>query len=190
MVEARGAAVTAEDPRAAGGRPDPAAGASVVFVCTGNICRSVMAERVMRSRLAAEGIDGVVVDSGGISDEESGNPIDPRAVRVLTDAGYDTDDHAARQVTADWLAERGLVLAMTQRHREALERLVADLPAERRPEIRMFRSFDPAAAELTGTELDVADPWYGDQAGFTTTLEQVEAAVPAIVEEIRTRRKV
>ena len=187
MAEARGAEETAEGTSTADRGVGGTAGASVVLVCTGNICRSVMAERVLRSRLAAEGIEAIV-DSAGISDEESGNPIDPRAVRVLTEAGYDTTDHAARQITAEWLGERDLALAMTQRHRAALERLVADLPAERRPEIRMFRSFDPAAAGLTGTELDVADPWYGDQAGFTTTLEQVEAAVPAIVEEIRARR--
>lgn len=165
----------------------PGPSPSVVFVCTGNICRSVMAERVLRHRLAEDGIDDVLVDSGGISDEEAGNPVDPRAVHVLTGAGYDAADHSARQVTGEWLAERDLAIAMTQRHREALERLVSRLPEERRPEIRMFRSYDPAADGLTGTDLDVADPWYGDQDGFFTTLDQVEAAVPGIVDEMRSR---
>lgn len=51
--------------------------ASVVFVCTGNICRSVTAERVLQNHLERSGAEAVV-DSAGISDEEGGNPIDPR----------------------------------------------------------------------------------------------------------------
>ena len=64
--------------------------ASVVFVCTGNICRSVTAERVLEHHLADTGAEAVV-DSAGISDEEAGNPIDPRQARVLAAAGYRRD---------------------------------------------------------------------------------------------------
>ena len=57
---------------------------SVMVVCTGNICRSPMAEIVLRERFAAAGLaDQVVVDSTGISDEERGNPLDRRARAVL-----------------------------------------------------------------------------------------------------------
>jgi protein-tyrosine phosphatase len=144
-----------------------------MVVCTGNICRSPMAEIVLRERFAAAGLaDRVVVDSTGISDEERGNPVDRRARAVLTAHGYPAGDgHRARQVRrAD---ERDLVLAMTDAHARALRRL--DL------EPVLFRSFDPAA---TG-DLDVADPWYGGPQDFEDCLAQIEAAADGIVEHVR-----
>ena len=71
----------------------------IVTVCTGNICRSPMAEYLLRRAAEESGLDGVVVDSAGVSDEEQGNPIDPRARKVLARLGIDTQDHSARQVT-------------------------------------------------------------------------------------------
>lgn len=175
--------------------------ASVVFVCTGNICRSVTAERVLRRHLADTGAEAVV-DSAGISDEEVGNPIDPRQARVLSAAGYRTGDHAARQITADWLARRDLAVAMTARHFRALQSIIADMPAEAAPELRMLREFDPrmsggaradtavasrggegtaASARVDDVPApDVPDPWYGELKDFEETLETIEASVPGI----------
>ncbi|MBO1751302.1 low molecular weight phosphotyrosine protein phosphatase [Actinotalea sp. BY-33] len=156
-------------------------------VCTGNICRSPMAEVVLRARFEAAGLgDQVVVDSTGISAEEHGNPIDRRAQRVLADHGFEVPgDHRARQVSAVDLASRDLVLAMTATHAQALRRLArGDAQLEGR--VRMYRSFDPAAPE-GGPEhqLDVDDPWYGDEDGFVVTLAEVEAAADAIVDHVR-----
>ena len=72
------------------------------MVCTGNICRSTMAQEVLAEQVGDAGLD-VVVDSAGISDEEHGNPVDPRAARVLREAGHRVPDHRARQVRADEL---------------------------------------------------------------------------------------
>ena len=146
---------------------------SVMVVCTGNICRSPMAEVVLRERFAAAGLaDRVVVDSTGISDEEHGNPVDRRARAVLQADGYPTGDgHRARQVRAG--DERDLVLAMTDAHARALRRLDVE-PV-------LFRSFDPAA---TG-DLDVADPWYGGAQDFEDCLAQIEAAADGIVDHVR-----
>ncbi|WP_167193690.1 low molecular weight protein-tyrosine-phosphatase [Brevibacterium pigmentatum] len=182
--------------------------ASVVFVCTGNICRSVTAERVLEHHLAESGAEAVI-DSAGISDEETGNPIDPRQTRVLAAAGYRTDDHVARQITPEWLAERDLAVAMTARHYLALQRMIADLPAEAAPELRMLREFDPqvagsvtgagadataagsgtgSAASAKGEDIpapDVEDPWYGEFKDFEETLETIERSVPGITERLR-----
>jgi protein-tyrosine phosphatase len=146
---------------------------SVMVVCTGNICRSPMAEIVLRERFAAAGLaDQVVVDSTGISDEEHGNPVDRRARAVLVAHGYPAGDgHRARQVGSD--DRRDLVLAMTNAHARALRRLAAE-PV-------LFRSFDPAA---TG-DLDVADPWYGGPQDFEDCLAQIEAAADGIVDQVR-----
>jgi protein-tyrosine phosphatase len=156
-------------------------------VCTGNICRSPMAQIVLRDRLAAAGLDErVVVDSTGVSDEEHGNPVDPRARRTLAAHGYPTGDgHRARQVSGDQLGERDLVLAMTARHAQALRVLANGTDVD----IRMYRSFDPAAPAVPAgggeSVLDVDDPWYGDQDGFELCLTEIEAAADGIVDHVR-----
>ncbi|MEL7977890.1 low molecular weight protein-tyrosine-phosphatase [Isoptericola sp. F-RaC21] len=161
-------------------------------VCTGNICRSPMAEIVLRDRLDAAGLgDRVVVDSSGVSDEEQGNPVDRRARRVLAAHGYPTGDgHHARQVSAADLADHDLLLPMTAQHARRLRRLADGAAAsDGLAEIRMYRSFDPAApvVEPGGDEhlLDVEDPWYGDQDGFETTLAELEAAADGVVAHVR-----
>ncbi len=176
---------------------DPDGPYRVLMVCTGNICRSAMAEIVLRSHLApsAPGDDGaapprVVVTSAGVSDEEHGNPMDPRAVRVLHEAGYDADPqlaraiaaHRAHQVTDHEIRATDLLLAMTASHHAALTRCARRLGTDP-GRIRMFRELDPdSAGQAVAVEegraargvLDVPDPWYGTTADFYETLEVVE----------------
>ena len=163
---------------------DPDGPYTVSVVCTGNICRSAMAEVVLIDRLAAAGTPtsgrgGVVVTSAGVSDEEHGNPIDPRARRLLAERGYGSGSdaaaravdaaivgHAAHRIGDAELAGADLVLAMTRAHRSALVRRAERLGA-RADRIRMFREFDPAAREARRRvaagdrlrpDLDVPDP--------------------------------
>ena len=158
----------------------------VMTVCTGNICRSPMAEVVLAERFERAGLaDLVEVDSTGISDEEHGRPIDRRAARVLAAHGYAVPRHAARRVTRADVGGRDLLLAMTASHARALRALAGsqDGVAGR---VRMFRSFDPAAPRGVAEHLlDVDDPWYGDEAGFEVTLAEVEAAADGVVEHVR-----
>jgi protein-tyrosine phosphatase len=159
----------------------------VMTVCTGNICRSPIAEVVLRDRFDAAGLgERVVVDSGGTSSEELGNPIDPRAARVLQQAGYAVPRRTAHQVSPRDIGERDLLLAMTAQH---ARRLRTQAPSEDdAAKVRMYRSFDPSAPSLetvSESELDVEDPWYGGPDDFLATLEQVEAAADAIVEHVR-----
>ena len=182
----------------------------VIMVCTGNICRSAMAEVVLRDRLAAAGShmrepDGVVVTSAGVSDEERGNPIDSRARRVLAEAGYGTgaDDvsratdiviasHTAHRITDAEIAEADLLLAMTDSHWNVLQRRAAALEDDP-SRIRMYREFDPTAARqaeavVTGRSsrsvLNVPDPWYGTMADFVDTLEVVERVSDELADEL------
>lgn len=153
-------------------------------VCTGNICRSPMAEVVLRARFAAAGLgDEVVVDSTGVSDEEWGNPIDRRARRVLVEHGYPVGDgHTARQVRRADLAARDLVLPMTAAHARALRRLDPDVP------VVMYRRFDPAAPAVEDPReehlLDIDDPWYGGPWEFEECLAQIEAAADGVVAHV------
>ena len=159
------------------------------MVCTGNICRSPMAEIVLREKLVAEGLSSFVeVDSTGISGEESGNTIDYRARQVLKAAGYSDnalENHRARRVPEEQLASRHLLLAMTTHHAQELIRR-ANAAGLDGSNIKMFRSFDSSIAkESPAWALDVSDPWYGGLSDFEECLEIVEQSVEGIIRQLK-----
>ena len=149
----------------------------ICFVCTGNICRSPMAEAVMRALLEAEGLDGQVeVDSAGTTSWHVGDPADRRALATLHAAGYDGSTHRARAFERSWLADRDLVVALDAGHLDELQALAGRGPG--RPTVRLLRSF---ADGVDGDDLDVLDPYYGSAADFAAVLEQVEAGCRGIL---------
>ncbi|MFD3805268.1 low molecular weight protein-tyrosine-phosphatase [Streptomyces sp. NPDC058611] len=151
----------------------------VCFVCTGNICRSPMAESVFRARVAEAGLDGLVeVDSAGTGGWHEGDGADPRTVSVLETAGY-AHDHRARQFRSSWFARLDLVIALDSGHLRDL-RALAPTP-EDAAKVRLLRSYDPAA----GAESDVPDPYYGSLDGFEECLNLLEAASPGLLAAVR-----
>lgn len=182
----------------------------ILVVCTGNICRSPMGEVVLRSKLAEADIDAEV-DSVGVSAEESGNPIDRRAQRVLAEHGYEVPRRAARRVTPQDLADFDLILAMTVGHARSLRNL-AERSGQDASKIHLWREYDPqtdlgiapggafgegGALESDSAErgysnfyssdgdFDVPDPWYGSADGFYDTLEVVERGADGIIDSLR-----
>ncbi len=159
----------------------------VTVVCTGNICRSPMGELVLRERFEKAGLgDQVRIDSAGTHAWEVGNPADPRTLAVLARNGHDDvggREHVARKFEASWLQELDLVLAADAGHQRELNRLART--EEQRAKIRLFRSFDPTA-ERTG-DLEMVDPWYGDDSSFDQTYAEVVAAADGIVDHVRHR---
>ena len=152
----------------------------VTFVCTGNICRSPMAEHVLRRHALEAGLD-VEVDSSGTGGWHQGDPADQRTVRTLRRHGY-TAEHVARKFQRDWFDGYDLVVALDDGHRRALTALARD--DRDRAKIRLLRSFDPTAADG-----DVPDPYYDDDPVFEEVLEMIEAAVPGMLDEIRRAAK-
>lgn len=151
----------------------------VCLVCLGNICRSPMAEAVLRAKLLAAGLAGaVVVDSAGTGDWHVGHGADARARAALGARGYPTD-HTARQFAARWFADRDLVLAMDGANLRELRRLAPDPETAER--VRLLRSYDPKA---TG-DLDVPDPYFGGDDGFELVLDQLERACDGLVDVLR-----
>lgn len=147
----------------------------VVFVCSGNICRSPVAEKVFRARLAEAGLDAVRVTSAGTGSWHTGQPMDRRAAETLRERGYDTD-HRARQLDAGQLGA-DLLVAATRGHVDDLVAAGADPDR-----VVLLRSFDPDAPD--GAE--VPDPYYGGPGGFDEVFDMIEAAMPALVDRVRT----
>ena len=143
----------------------------ITFVCTGNICRSPMAEKMFADQLRRRGLsDAVRVTSAGTGDWHVGNRADDRATRVLRAHGYPTA-HSAAQLDADHLAA-DLVVALGRNHVRMLRQLGVE---DHR--IRMLRSFDPRSGAYA---LDVEDPYYGDAQDFEEVFIVIEAALPGL----------
>jgi len=148
---------------------------SVVFVCTGNICRSPIAEKVFRHELERAGLaDRVKVSSAGTTGWHVGSPADDRASALLRSEGY-ADAHAARLIDAEQLGA-DLLVALDNEHRRTLQAMVPE-PAR----VRLLRSFDPDAP----AGADVPDPYYADDAAFASVLAMVRAATPGLVDWVR-----
>ena len=154
----------------------------VTFVCTGNICRSPMAEHVLRKYVEDEGLCAEV-DSSGTGGWHVGDPADRRTVHTLRRHGY-TSDHSARKFQRGWFDDYDLVIALDGGHLRELRALARD--DRDRAKIRLLRSFDPAAV---GPDLDVPDPYYEDDEAFEHVMDLIERAVPGIMQEIRSGLK-
>lgn len=143
----------------------------ITFVCTGNICRSVMAEKMFAAQIGRRGLQQAVrVSSAGTGDWHIGACADERTNRVLAAHGYPTE-HQAAQVDDDHLAA-DLVVALGRNHVQQLRRLGVEPDR-----IRMLRSFDPRS----GTDVaDVDDPYYGRQADFDDVFTVIDAALPGL----------
>lgn len=147
----------------------------------GNICRSPMAEVVMRSMVVDAGLgDTIVVDSAGTGDWHAGGPADIRTVETLRAHGYDDGGHVARQFQTGWFAERDLVVVMDGKNMQSLRWLAPTDDATAK--IVRLRSFDPASR---GGDLDVPDPYYDRADGFERVLAMVEAGCAGLVDHVR-----
>jgi protein-tyrosine phosphatase len=141
-----------------------------------------MAEAIFRAQAEEQGVD-VEVDSSGLGPWHVGEAADQRTVVALRRAGY-RSAHIARQFERDWFDRYDLIVALDAGHLSELRRMAPDGAAAAR--LRLLREFDPAAGD---DDLDVPDPYYGDETGFTEVLEVIEAAVPGLLDEVRGRLK-
>ncbi|HET9188446.1 MAG TPA: low molecular weight protein-tyrosine-phosphatase [Acidothermaceae bacterium] len=153
----------------------------ICFVCMGNICRSPMAEVVMRSMVRDAGLeDQIELSSAGTGGWHVGDHADERARATLARRGYDAESHRARQFAAHWFDENDLVLAVDESTYSMLQSLDSEQAAEK---LRLLREFDPMA----DGDLDVPDPYYGGQRGFDNVLDMVERSCRGLLEHVRTQ---
>ncbi len=159
---------------------DPGAPYRVCLVCLGNICRSPMAETVLRAALDEAGLaEAVTLDSSGTGDWHVGQQMYPQARRALARRGYDGSAHRARQFQASWLPDRDLVLAMDAGNLTTLRRMAGPQDRDR---IRLFGEVG-GLGEIGG---EIPDPYGGNEADFVYVLDLLGAAAPVIAARLAT----
>jgi protein-tyrosine phosphatase len=150
------------------------------FVCTGNICRSPMAEAVFRDRVKKAGLEGFIgVMSAGTGDWHVGEQSDERTLTALSDRGYDGAGHRARQFNPDWFGELDLVVVFDH-SQERILKAWASSEADR-AKVQLLLSFDKDQS----SQLDVPDPYYSDAAFFDQVLLMIEHASSALFDQIK-----
>ncbi|HEY7481024.1 MAG TPA: low molecular weight protein arginine phosphatase [Gemmatimonadales bacterium] len=145
----------------------------IVFVCTGNTCRSPMAEGLLREALAARGIDHVTVASAGTGAWE-GAPASEGAYLVGLEHGLDLSEHRARLLTREMVREADLILVMSGHH---LAR-VAELGGEDKVHLLgWYAGRDAARSEVT-------DPFGADLASYRTTFSELKELIGVVVSRV------
>lgn len=152
----------------------------VLFVCTGNICRSPTAEGVFRHMVAQAGLaDRIATDSVGLEGWHIGNPPDPRSIQTAARRGVDISDLRARQLTLEDFDSFDLLLAMDEGHLRDMQRRAT---REQRDKVRLF--MEAASGQPAPP---VPDPYYGGPDGFETVLDMIEQGARAWLRELEAR---
>jgi protein-tyrosine-phosphatase len=148
----------------------------ITVVCTGNICRSPMAERLLAHALKAESgpLAECRVMSAGVA-AFPGDPASANAIRALKAVGLDLSDHRSRAVSDQLVAQSDLILGMTSGHVEAIRLRYPDL---RVPVYRFREWFGKGSPE-------VADPFGGDLEHYIETRDNLAEAVPSILQFLK-----
>ena len=144
---------------------------NILFICHGNICRSPMAEFILKDMVRKAGLqEQFYIESAAVSTEEIGNPIYPPAKRCLDRHGIPYDNSkCARQITRADYEHFDLIICMDKSNLRWLSRIIPEDPQQK---VRLMMSY-------AHENRDVADPWYtGD---FETTYQDITTACTALL---------
>lgn len=149
----------------------------ILFVCTGNICRSPTAEGMLRALAEERGLAGpLLVNSAGTTDYHTGEPPDRRALAAARRRGVDLAQLRARRIEAEDFENFDLIVAMDRGHHVTLRELC---PPEHEHKLRLFMDYLPEHRSR-----DVPDPYYGRKQDFEEVLDIIDRGSAAILEEI------
>ncbi len=148
----------------------------ILFVCHGNICRSPLAEFLMRDLVKRQGLDSeIYVESAATSREEIGNPVYPPVRRILNSRGIDCSLKRARQMTAADYGKFGHIVCMDSNNLRNMLKISDD------PDRKYSRLLD-----FTAHPHDIADPWYSGD--FATAESEIELGCKALLEHIKNEK--
>ena len=147
----------------------------VLFVCTGNTCRSPMAEALLRAALPP-GADWRVASAGVAA--SPGARASEYAIEAVAELGVDLSAHRSQPVTGQLVSVSAVIVAMTHQHAQALCERFPDI----RGRVRLMRDFDPAAQPQS----DVADPFCGSAADYRNCRDVLRRAIPGLLEHLQT----
>jgi protein-tyrosine-phosphatase len=145
----------------------------IVFVCTGNICRSPMAEQLLRKM--AGRASGFEVCSAGLA-AMYGSPASLEAVQVMAECGVELSLHSSRPLTRDLVAAADLLVAMTAAHRD----VIGELFPEALDKVVLLRSFDPSRDSE-----DVEDPIGLSRDRYRKVRDEIAGALPGLMEYVK-----
>lgn len=149
----------------------------ILFVCLGNICRSPMAEFIMKALVEGKGIgDEFYIESAATSREELGNPVYPPAKRVLQKRGINCELKRARQITAQDGDKFDYIICMDSSNVSNTKRILSSSNHG-----KIYKLLD-----FTATPRDVADPWY--TGNFSATENDVESGCNGLLEFILSKK--
>lgn len=146
---------------------------AILFVCLGNICRSPLAEGILRHKAEAAGVaEKFTLDSAGMGPWHAGKAPDPRSIAAAARHGIDIGNQRARQITADDFKRFDLILGMD---RENIKSLARVQPAYSRARIALY------LYEALELKKDVPDPYYGIPADFENVYRLCDRASDALL---------
>ena len=159
--------------------PDESTPFRIIFVCTGNICRSPMAEVMLRDEVTRSGLGRLITtSSAGTGDWHVGEQADGRTITALAKRGYDGSHHRARQFDPAWFTDLDLVVVLDRSHDRILRNWATT--DHDRNKVRLLLDFDKEQAALH----DVPDPYYSDDALFDSVLGMIERANHALFKQL------
>ena len=145
----------------------------LLFVCTGNTCRSPMAASLARRLADERGLADLVIESAGTGAHD-GTTASDGALLVSMEQGDDLNDHRARTLTARMVADADLILTMGERHLSRVRELGGAAKSYRLTDF----------ATHGGAARDVGDPFGGDLETYRATREELEQAVRRVLERL------
>jgi protein-tyrosine-phosphatase len=147
----------------------------ILFVCTGNTCRSVMAQGLLKNMLRKEGIKDVKVNSAGIAALPS-FAIYGVLEKVLKEEGIEISNHKPTRVTADVVKDADLILVMERRHKDA----ILEMAPEVKKKVFLLKEF---AGEKEN--LDIPDPIGQPEEVYRNRLQEIKGYLVKILKKIK-----